>query len=823
MPPRMSTKKAKKKAKRGQKKQSKNAKSIPIMCKTLWIDRIVRTNFMPKSVIENNFGTDINKNVNGILTAGESTTAPFYARMGSPLDGGSATLDMYCPLRLYCPFSVSETNGRLGLVSDKHSDPSHIYNYSTYLSGMEREEIDNMLGGSFFYTEVQNAAECKMIKSLLLSDCLHKDLPVFGTKQSTIRMYAHHQNSHWAMFYAEFYHLVNHVHSNCQSLRHTSMGYIWEFTLQGFGTLSTNNLVFNDAYLETVQAVMDMIVVIFENTHCLMNPVGSQHCFHESNDAIDHAMKKTLNIICSEDAWLGECCPYTGIQGRCKNRDIRTHRAQSIPRNAWLHVRTMIINLYYICRTALFVTRAFTNVLLGMDEKVEVFTEDIIREAQKEEPVMYGYKMKTGHLARALLNKTSPQAAYIPFDFEAFISSLAMKTGMPVSNYTPIIVALDIRLTEMTASKMDDNLIAYFIHSWVVGMGDEHKEWFSAIRDRMICESVKYAFEFKSTHDSALARMNHPVNSSILLRCGHNSKTGLLLEVSHRDCIRGSIENKDDMFAVWATHIFTLNPSYEILFGTVLNDDLPCTAWEPFSPPEPVKSSANIGYEETVKIFNTMMDDTASIISRQWRTVLFRRRVKQWTDAMTRSRAVIQRSARVWLWRTRERTRGDKAKRTRVVAVKFRRLAAAIKRRTDTKEFMRGITKVRRVVVTIQTLFRSRQARAVATLEKQRRAEMDEFVRHQEAQRMHSYSQTMHALQRQVEYFVVHNLINDSYLLSFVNPMTGNVPYSILATFPTVIQFTCMFQCPPEALLYQVSMASPILEAFPDGVKSIFN
>ena len=281
----------------------------------------------------------------------------------------------------------------------------------------------------------------RMHRSKVCSYNPDRVLPVFGTLQQTILVYAATSNAAWGMFYAEFYRFVN-------------------FFCMHSTLLLIEPLGFKDVYLDKhcvfpnhlddsnscplVAASLDAIVVfitfIAENTVCLLQPVGLQHML-PATDTFLPVLERTLGIVKANACRFLKKVPITGR--------AKTHIA-------WKHS----IELLETCLVCLRFACMFKDLLVHFVTKRREdihFSQEDIDDAKSKHPIGYGYKLRGAELARSLI--TRKQGGFVPFDFYKFVNIFARFTKVDFIDYLPCFRRHQLFIQTNTENKIT------FIHS----------------------------------------------------------------------------------------------------------------------------------------------------------------------------------------------------------------------------------------------------------------------------------------------------------------------------------------------------------------------
>ena len=141
--------------------------------------------------------------------------------------------------------------------------------------------------------------------------------------------YAVQQNSFWAMFYAEFWHVVNFMIDKSEELFTKEMGYNWAVDDRGLKIMVGETVRKADPhharFRRMAHLVWSMVDVVVDATPCLVQPVGMQHKFYLQLQKIHAAVAITAENICSQDSFLGPCSETCGGESLGKADGVRMH------------------------------------------------------------------------------------------------------------------------------------------------------------------------------------------------------------------------------------------------------------------------------------------------------------------------------------------------------------------------------------------------------------------------------------------------------------------------------------------------------------------
>jgi hypothetical protein len=333
--------------------------------------------------------------------------------------------------------------------------------------------------------------------------------------------YAIQQNSFWAMFYAEYWHLVNYMIDKSDQLFPREMGYEWTRDPSGIWCMTGDVAKEGDPHqvrfrqmVEMIWALLDLIVRL---TPCLVQPVGMQHKFFIQVEKIHTAMTLVGERICAADCFLGPCSEMCGgeLLERDKNipmyhkvshyrRNMKTFRARGggacvgpkLRKGLvyhWVVIRDMIINLRHCSENAHFITSMMIKLSAAMEGegKLEFYSDETYRAAAEEDPFFFGYRLREADWERTLRDCRSPFFSHVPFDFMDFVTNLATHTGVPVMAYLTPMYAYD---RHFAIHKQESQPAFDFAWSNCFGLGDGGV-FLETIRNRSKGEMEQYRME----------------------------------------------------------------------------------------------------------------------------------------------------------------------------------------------------------------------------------------------------------------------------------------------------------------------------------------
>ena len=314
------------------------------------------------------------------------------------------------------------------------------------------------------------------------------------------------ENSFWAMFYAEFYFIVNFILGNGHLLFPSDKGFQWASIGNNpdkFMTSEDRNIP-SPQFQNMANAVRNYIGCIFKVTPSVLSPVGKQHRFIVNLVCIHAATEMVVKMMCSDESYLGGCSSTCGGEFTSKSKDPMVNRytktalfsgsrggatsASYKMRNttayAWMYVRDKLINLKAICDNATFITTMFTNISCGVMGSVIVYEPAQLDAAQEADPLFWGYKMR-----EEILNPELDNIDTRPFDYMKFVIHLACHTGVKVRSYLPPIHQYNTKLRRAFKNGLTVEL---FDKAWCNSMGLFERSVVTDVTIRMVGEYSKY-------------------------------------------------------------------------------------------------------------------------------------------------------------------------------------------------------------------------------------------------------------------------------------------------------------------------------------------
>jgi len=270
------------------------------------------------------------------------------------------------------------------------------------------------------------------------------------------------QDSYWAMFYCAFWHLFNSLTFRCPVLLTKEHGYYHSDELEmGQNTVLTrdeSSTKADKAFTEMVDRVVNCLKLVILNTPSLLDPVGAQHVFYGMTNEILTSVSSLADFMCSTDSFLGYCERSSGSafihSSNTLHPDVRAYikSARHMPKikrggaavtslkqrygyvHMWMEIRDLVLNLEVIARAAMRLTDLVIDHFPG---DVCGYNGEKLFDACREDPFMYGWKLRQSDKVYNKETGGEPFLAYRPFPFLRFTKSLAACTKMHHRDYLP--------------------------------------------------------------------------------------------------------------------------------------------------------------------------------------------------------------------------------------------------------------------------------------------------------------------------------------------------------------------------------------------------
>ncbi|CAK9081207.1 unnamed protein product, partial [Durusdinium trenchii] len=248
------------------------------------------------------------------------------------------------------------------------------------------------------------------------------------------------KNSFWGMFYAEYNHIVNYF------LRHRNK-------------LLPRAFRVDDRIAPVLDGIVSFVAVVTENTPCQIIPVGLQDKMPEHVGRIEKELQRLRETMCGPTSLLGPCHDRDGsailpppegappLLGKVVVwREARLKRARGAPIRrltgeagemveAWGDLRDMVINLQNIYEAVSLQTAFLDDATSTSGHEREVYTTETVNAARAEDPVMYGYMLRTADTERVARSNRPIGLGFMPFPFAGFIAKLCKMTSVPLYDY----------------------------------------------------------------------------------------------------------------------------------------------------------------------------------------------------------------------------------------------------------------------------------------------------------------------------------------------------------------------------------------------------
>lgn len=309
------------------------------------------------------------------------------------------------------------------------------------------------------------------------------------------------QNSFWAMFYAEFYHLVNYMIYNNVNLfpsaygytthKHKSSGIVRILEPENMEDLDTAPLNDRGKFQAMVQLTMRFIEVVEWNTPCLLQPVGLQHRFRPMILIICECIEGVVEALCTKHSFLGECnstdssvlMDLKGIPKSVK-KALESKGAVNFA-SYWLRIRCMLVNLRLIFRQALMVTEWFITYQSQARHlpEADYITRNTYNHLRSQNVAYYGYKIRDQEIEECHEAKRNIFMSYIQFDYISFVSQLCGRTDVAHTSYFAPVYTMYKQQSNVTDDLLD---AANYL------FGESHYNIMSKLQKRMVSEFQIY-------------------------------------------------------------------------------------------------------------------------------------------------------------------------------------------------------------------------------------------------------------------------------------------------------------------------------------------
>lgn len=740
---------AKKQLKRRGKRAVRDATKNVLLLKRMWNGNISRC----KTICESGYCNPVRNAANALTVTEEMR--PFMMKLGGALKNGSLTTDEFCGRLTFFP--AHSAVARLGLATNFQPRKTHP---SNILKQLHSDDWLDAAGGPYSCTDLDKVAVCRLMQDFHRSEAAVDNVPRFHDAVFTLEVYHRQMNAYWGMFYCEFYRLVNHVIRESCVLFPASMGYKWSRTeVYNFVYMSDDADVSDRAFLETADAVILMIDGIVCATPCLLDPVGIQHMMPGETQGVEASVEKCLDVICHKNSWLGACCKTSGREtGRQTRKDWQLKKK-------WKCIRAMVITLKCCLADASFFTLMVANFVHSEMNLPAFYTKETMEECICEDPIMYGYRLRVAELQRNLREGIPVEKGWLPFNFPRFAKNLAARTEVMEQDYLPPYVQLRAALKTLVRHDCDT---AGYMDAWYRGFTIRHKHILFNLMERMRAEFTQRPTGLYLGDADADIRCYLEL-FPIIIRvkaCTERLNPVISMFDLHRESTQ-----MERIFAIWVASIICYFTDSCLEASLVKVDHAAkLTAYRkkkkappPEAPPAPPPRLPFLRLLPAIR--------RGAIKSK-------------WTRVVERARA---RHARAWLRqlavKLRIRTEARRLYNEEMQARRDRAVAHLVEKLEEMKRRQREKNRISELKA--KKLAEQKEAERVAE-EKKRLAQEKRKQESEELQQKQFLNNVASELRKRLEYYIIHNIFNDPYLLSFRNPVTGSFPARVFLTFPSL-------------------------------------
>lgn len=754
------TKKGKKKNQRQQRKSQGRILKCILRC---WNNNLMTS----KAEIR---GGMTSMNSKGCVTTADPETPAFMMQLGAPLRYGSLTMEEFTPRLLHMP--LDRNVARLGLMTQHRERLLHPKNM---MKSINNDSLIGAAGGPYSSTDLNKVAICRMLKNYHRGEILQDNIPVFEDIFHTVQVYQEHQNGFWAMFYAEFYRLVNHMIRESCVLMPKEMGFTWSKNALGFAKMESDKGVKNKKYCAMVDAIMLMIDEVVNMTPCLLHPVGIQHMIPGEVFGIQEQIHDCLQVICGKTSWLGECCTTSGtVITRPTKENFKL-------KQKWKIVRTMVINT----RCALFdavtitsVTGAFIQNFMRLPAS---YVPETIEEAHDEDPLFYGYRLRTIEMQRNIRDREPLQKGWCPFNYSKFVKCLSLRTGVPEVDYFPPYLQLRGAISMLVGMSSSSSI---YTDAWNKGLGVRHEHVLMNMVERMRAEYATYpTFFYYDEPEYCIQR--YPPYLAIVLRTKDYSN--LYDETRGLADLHRPPNMMEVVFATWGATLIhaTYNVSYKSAVIGYL--DVPFALWKPYAPPPPEPENQL----QRPKSNLTRVVLPQLIKEKRKRIVMKRTMIKfKWKNISAKVLAMSK-------WRSFFRR-----KRTRSLAAEV--YSSFLNERREGV-----ILKLAKELEKEQEALERKKEKEQEALERKKEEE-GKALAIQKARQDAYISSLANELRKRLEFFIIHNIFNDGFLMANRNPNDGSFPVRVFLGFPSLQHLVHCTVDPITFFMHAASMSKQI-------------
>nr|BDC16812.1 hypothetical protein [Sicyoidochytrium minutum DNA virus] len=391
----------------------------------------------------------------GKITINEPVLYPNMASYGMAYNCGSMDADCYFPRLTWSPTPLSSIEGRVGDLFGVRGDRKErlcdgVSRLTGYKPELERENFKSHPRGVFVGTmDSMKMVAVDQYKEELVKECTELGVPMFGTQVERIEAACIRQDSAWAMFYCEFYRLVNTMLTKAEMLFREEQGFYWGMR-DGSMCLIREDLIVRDRRFSHMHsAVVEFIDNIIACTPSILRPVGAQHMFITLVRAMHSHFVEVLNMICARGSFLGGCSKTSSDVHLEPNRQDREYLA-------WHSVRDLIINLNTLYSDALAATLTVASVVKNdyahqAGERGQrsplFFSHEDIESAKLEDPMHWGQRLRIVHLQLSIGNTQASSEGeakrgllcmtYKPFPLDKIAIALSTRTCSPLRSFHP--------------------------------------------------------------------------------------------------------------------------------------------------------------------------------------------------------------------------------------------------------------------------------------------------------------------------------------------------------------------------------------------------
>lgn len=764
-------------------------------------------------------------NSKGMLTTADEMR-PHMMRLGGPLKYGSLTAEEFCGRLTWFP--ETGVAASLTLMTTKRRDPLHVKNI---LAEINTDWWIEAAGGPFSSNDADKMAITRLMHDFHRSEMPVDDLPRFGATVQNLEVYHETMNSFWAIFYCEFYNLLNHLIRESCYLFTREMGYEWTST--GENVLRNNSFIImkSDAgvkdkrFTEMVDAVISLVDNIVCATPCLLHPVGIQHMTPGEVFTMDINIDRCLDVLCSKNSFLGSCCSSSGeVTGKDTKPDRRNWKTKMM----WKNVRNMVITL----KCAFFDANCFTQLVSNFVQKElrlpDCYTHHTMDEAIAEDPINFGYRLRLIELQRNLMEGDPVQKGWIPFDFPRFAKNLASRTGVHEQDYLPPYVQLRYALDKMVNTKMSTH---DYITAWNKGLGIKHENVLMNLIERMKSEHMDHPCDFYKGEISKEIDQYLPLITIIIRRkiAGERLTPQLSMVDMHRPASK-----MESVFAIWCSTMTAYCPDTYFKCSVVKVDHTAKfrpyeTKKKPETTPAPVKPKSKFVAQVPLvaKAFRR------GVIKSKWTRLSrkltagkqMRRMARKLMFACALERTVLEANEKrrekhvsmiADMLRVMRQTRDEERKRKAQEENKRREAQREQARKRDQEKKRRQAEKLE-----------LHKARTEAeALERKREHEIFQLRQELEQLKMSRDSAWhMNDLRKRMEFFCFVNLNRDPFLMQFFNPVTCSLPYEIFCdakAFPSLQIPIAKIGGPPAEAIKKAIADSSLMQPTPTGIRIFF-